>query len=153
MFNFKPCLVSHGFAFSRRGLGNGACIPKIIAVEADRTDDERAQEPCRKACGDGLQIEFQSTIDGVKCAVECQTNFEEQKRGAAVSFRIGVNAGDIAVDGDVVLGNSANVAARPEASGALIHVVLLDAVHQQFNGTFDATFFNDGASWKQAAAL
>jgi adenylate cyclase len=49
--------------------------------------------------GDGILIEFQSTVDAVKCAVDWQQNISGQVQTVSIAFRIGSNPGDIFVDG------------------------------------------------------
>jgi TolB-like protein/Tfp pilus assembly protein PilF len=69
-----------------------------------------------KTTGDGLLIEFASIVDAVRCAVVMQqgmesrnTNVEESQR---IRFRIGINVGDVIVEGDDIFGDGVNVAAR-----------------------------------------
>jgi class 3 adenylate cyclase/tetratricopeptide (TPR) repeat protein len=71
-----------------------------------------------KSMGDGLLLEFPSVVDAVRCAVDVQRGMLE--RNAAVpadhriQFRIGINVGDIIIDGDDIFGDGVNVAARLE---------------------------------------
>jgi TolB-like protein/class 3 adenylate cyclase/Tfp pilus assembly protein PilF len=72
-----------------------------------------------KTTGDGLLVEFPSVVDAVACAVAVQrgmlsrnANDPEDKR---VIFRIGINVGDIIIDGDDIFGDGVNIAARLEA--------------------------------------
>jgi adenylate cyclase len=71
-----------------------------------------------KTTGDGLLVEFSSVVDAVACAVTIQrgmvshnANEPEDKR---VVFRIGINLGDIIIDGDDIFGDGVNIAARLE---------------------------------------
>ena len=72
-----------------------------------------------KLIGDGILAEFPSAVDSVQCAVAIQmkmrnrdTDLAEEQR---IQYRIGINVGDIVVDGDDILGDGVNVAARIEA--------------------------------------
>jgi TolB-like protein/class 3 adenylate cyclase len=72
-----------------------------------------------KTTGDGLLIEFGSIVDAVRCAVVMQqgiessnANVDESRR---IRFRIGINVGDVIVEGDDIFGDGVNVAARLEA--------------------------------------
>src|SRR3954453_7513583 len=71
-----------------------------------------------KTTGDGLLLEFASVVDAVECAVAVQRVMDE--RNASVPqerrmlFRIGINLGDILIEGDDILGDGVNVAARLE---------------------------------------
>ena len=72
-----------------------------------------------KTTGDGLLLEFSSVVDAVRCAVEVQRGMAERNAGVApdkrLDFRIGINVGDIIIDGDDIFGDGVNVAARLEA--------------------------------------
>ena len=69
-----------------------------------------------KTMGDGLLVEFHSVVDALRCAVEVQQ--QKAKRNAAVppeqrlDFRIGVNLGDVIVEGDDIHGDGVNIADR-----------------------------------------
>lgn len=72
-----------------------------------------------KLMGDGALIEFPSVVDAVTCAVAIQTKITEWNdfvpEGKRMSLRIGVNLGDIIVEGSDIYGDGVNVAARLEA--------------------------------------
>ena len=72
-----------------------------------------------KTTGDGLLVEFASVIDAVRCAVEvqramieCHGDVSEEQR---MMFRVGINVGDIIIDGDDIFGDGVNIAARLES--------------------------------------
>src|SRR3954469_18948449 len=71
-----------------------------------------------KTTGDGMLVEFASVVDAVSCAVHVQRAMVE--RNAAIPqdkqivFRIGINLGDIIIDGDDIFGDGVNIAARLE---------------------------------------
>src|SRR5271169_2466045 len=72
-----------------------------------------------KTTGDGVLVEFPSVVDAVRCAVEVQrgmvdrdAEIPEDKR---ITFRIGINLGDIIIDDDDIFGDGVNIAARLEA--------------------------------------
>jgi TolB-like protein/Flp pilus assembly protein TadD len=72
-----------------------------------------------KTVGDGLLVEFASVVDAVQCAVEMQQGMAErntnQSDGERMDFRIGINLGDVIVEGHDIHGDGVNVAARLEA--------------------------------------
>jgi len=72
-----------------------------------------------KTTGDGLLLEFSSIVDAIGCAVAIQRGMlvrnAQVPEGEQIVFRIGVNIGDIIIDGDDILGDGVNVAARLEA--------------------------------------
>lgn len=71
-----------------------------------------------KTTGDGMLVEFASVIDAVSCAVAIQRAMATRNAGipekARIVFRIGINVGDIIIDGDDIFGDGVNVAARLE---------------------------------------
>ncbi len=72
-----------------------------------------------KDLGDGLLVELPSVVDAVECAAEIQNGMAERNAGQAegkrIDFRIGINVGDVIVEGDDIHGDGVNVAARLEA--------------------------------------
>ncbi len=71
-----------------------------------------------KTTGDGMLVEFASVIDAVSCAVAIQRGMVSRNAGipeeTRIVFRIGINVGDIIIDGDDIFGDGVNVAARLE---------------------------------------
>ena len=69
-----------------------------------------------KTTGDGMLVEFASAVDAVTCAMNVQAKMLERNASAArkIIFRIGINVGDIIIDGDDIFGDGVNVAARVE---------------------------------------
>jgi adenylate cyclase len=72
-----------------------------------------------KTTGDGMLVEFASVADAVRCAAEVQRAMidreAEMPDDLRIRFRVGINLGDIIVDGDDIFGDRVNVAARLEA--------------------------------------
>ena len=68
--------------------------------------------------GDGALVEFASVVDAVACAVAIQRGMAEREAEPAederIRFRIGINLGDVLVDGDDLYGDGVNIAARLE---------------------------------------
>jgi adenylate cyclase len=71
-----------------------------------------------KTTGDGVLVEFPSVVDAVECAVAVQSVMDQRNEGVPVErrmlFRIGINLGDILIDGEDILGDGVNIAARLE---------------------------------------
>src|SRR5215469_14606134 len=69
-----------------------------------------------KLMGDGLLAEFASVVEAVECAVSLQRGMAERNAGLAdarrIDVRIGINLGDVIVEGDDVHGDGVNIAAR-----------------------------------------
>ena len=72
-----------------------------------------------KTTGDGMLVEFVSVADAVRCAAELQRAMIDREAGMPedlrIRFRIGINLGDIIVDGEDIFGDGVNVSARLEA--------------------------------------
>src|SRR6202163_2970916 len=71
------------------------------------------------SAGDSVLAEFASVVEAVNCAVEIQTGLKAQNAIIAperrMEFRIGVNLGDVMVEGEQIYGDGVNVAARLES--------------------------------------
>jgi len=71
------------------------------------------------SAGDSVLAEFASVVNAVECAVEVQTALKVENAGLAperrMEFRIGVNLGDVMVEGEQIYGDGVNVAARLES--------------------------------------
>lgn len=101
-----------------------------------------------KMMGDGALVEFASAVDAVECAVSVQTAmaaFNAERPGQEpVIFRIGVNLGDIVIEGDDILGDGVNVAARLEPLAPRGGILVSDAVHAQVRGKIAVAFADAG---------
>ena len=101
-----------------------------------------------KMMGDGALIEFASAVDAVECAVaiqEAMANHNSARPGREpIEFRIGVNLGDIVIDGDDIFGDGVNVAARLEGQAPKRGILVSDAVHFQIKGKVGVAFIDAG---------
>jgi adenylate cyclase len=97
-----------------------------------------------KLMGDGLLAEFQSVVHAVQCAVEIQRGMAERNGGLAedrrLAFRIGINLGDVIIDGDDIYGDGVNVAARLEGLADPGGICLSGMVHQNVKAIIDLGF-------------
>jgi len=88
-----------------------------------------------KTTGDGLLVEFASVVDAVRCAVAVQQAMPERNTGVGaesrIEFRIGINLGDVIVEGDDIYGDGVNIAARIEALADPGGVFVSNTVHDQ----------------------
>jgi adenylate cyclase len=82
-----------------------------------------------KTTGDGMLVEFASAVDAVTCAMAVQETMAG--RGGNIVFRIGINVGDIIIDGDDIFGDGVNVAARVEGECEPGGVYLSDDAFRQ----------------------
>ena len=94
-----------------------------------------------KTTGDGMLVEFGSVVDAVECAVGIQRAMLEREADVLedrrIRYRIGINLGDIVIDGDDILGDGVNVAARleglAEPGGLCISGTTYDHLKQKVN--------------------
>src|SRR5262245_18573022 len=94
-----------------------------------------------KLMGDGILAEFASVVDAVSCAVETQQALAglnaELPKDHRLELRIGVNLGDVLVEGDDIYGEGVNVAARLERLCAPGGVLISGTVFDQVQGRLD----------------
>ncbi len=97
-----------------------------------------------KTTGDGVLVEFASAVDATECAIKIQRALarrnEDVPLGHRIELRIGINLGDIIVDGDDIYGDGVNVAARLEGLCDTGEVYVSAAVHDQVDGKIEAVF-------------
>lgn len=104
---------------------------------------ERHHGRIANTAGDGLIAEFPSVVEAVQCAIEVQHELggRSDDPGGALHFRIGIHLGDVMVDGDDLLGEGVNLAARlqtmAEPGGVLISQQVYDQVHAKLSVGFD----------------
>jgi adenylate cyclase len=95
--------------------------------------------------GDAVIAEFASVVEAVQCAVEIQQELSDQNgarpEGQRMRYRIGINLGDVMVDGSDIYGDGVNIAARlqelAEPGGILISGPVYDQVHNKLTIGFD----------------
>jgi adenylate cyclase len=98
-----------------------------------------------KLMGDGVIVEFASAVDAVECAVQLQEDMETANAGSPqdrrLVLRIGINLGDVMVEGGDLYGDGVNIAARLEAiadpGGVLISGTTHDYVKNKVKAAFD----------------
>jgi class 3 adenylate cyclase/TolB-like protein len=103
------------------GADEKGTLERLKALRRELLDPKIAEHHGRivKTTGDGLLVEFASVVDAVRCAVEVQQAMAERDIGVAadnrIELRIGINLGDVIVEGDDLYGDGVNIAARVEA--------------------------------------
>ncbi len=102
-----------------------------------------------KTTGDGVLLEFPSVIDAVECAVAVQAVMDQRNEGVPVDrrmlFRIGINLGDILIEGDDILGDGVNVAARLEGIAEPGGICISSSAYDQVRGKVAVEFTDLGA--------
>ena len=101
-----------------------------------------------KTMGDGLLLEFPSIVVAVECAVAIQKLMDERNaetsNGKPIIYRIGVHLGDVLIDGDDILGEGVNIAARLEGICEPRGVLISGSAHEHVRGRIDANFVDLG---------
>jgi adenylate cyclase len=100
-----------------------------------------------KTMGDGALVEFGSAVDAVTCAVAIQSAMADRNASTQegrIEFRIGVNLGEIVIEGADIFGDGVNVAARLEGHAPRGGILISDLVNAQVKGKIDATFVDAG---------
>jgi class 3 adenylate cyclase/pimeloyl-ACP methyl ester carboxylesterase len=101
-----------------------------------------------KTTGDGMLVEFASVVDAVGCAVKVQRGMVRRNAGIPqdkqVVFRIGINVGDIIIDGDDIFGDGVNIAARLETLCEPGGVCISRAANDQIRDKFSIAFADLG---------
>jgi adenylate cyclase len=120
---------------------------RLKALRHELLDPKIAEHHGRlvKTTGDGLLVEFPSVVDAVRCAVEVQQAMPEWNTGVAadnhIQLRIGINLGDVIVEGEDLYGDGVNIAARIEAladpGGVLVSNTVYDQVRDRLPFIFE----------------
>src|SRR3954463_14432910 len=94
--------------------------------------------------GDAVIAEFASVVEAVQCAIEIQQEISQTptpSNGHQMQFRIGINLGDVMVDGSDIFGDGVNIAARlqelAEPGGIVISAPVYDQVRNKLSVGFD----------------
>jgi adenylate cyclase len=102
-----------------------------------------------KLMGDGTLMEFASVVDAIRFAVDVQRTMVERNagvpEGTRIAYRIGINIGDIIVDGEDIYGDGVNVAARLEGLAEPGGICVSRTVFNHVQGKVDTAFEDLGA--------
>jgi TolB-like protein/class 3 adenylate cyclase len=101
-----------------------------------------------KTTGDGLLLEFPSVVDAVEFAVAVQEVMAERNESipqdSRMLFRIGINVGDILIEGDDILGEGVNIAARLEGIAEPGGICISSSAYEQVRGKVAVEFTDLG---------
>jgi adenylate cyclase len=118
-------------------------IARLRTLRRELIDPTLASHAGRivKTTGDGILIEFASVVDAVRCAVEVQRGMASRNGDVPpekrIEFRIGINLGDVVVEGDDLLGDGVNVAARLEGIAEPGAICLSGDAYRQVQGKIE----------------
>ena len=101
-----------------------------------------------KLMGDGILVEFSSVVDAVECAVAIQNGMAERNAQEPgdhrIVFRIGINLGDVLIEGDDIYGDGVNIAARLEGLAEPGGICISGKVHEEVKNKLHTPFENLG---------
>jgi adenylate cyclase len=122
-------------------------LAALKALRAELIDPKLEEHNGRivKLMGDGMLAEFPSVVDAVRAAVESQqavaARNAELPQDKRIEFRVGINLGDVVIDGDDIYGDGVNVAARLEGlakpGGICVSGAVYDQVRNRTNFAFE----------------
>ena len=116
-------------------------LARLRALRRDLIDPEIGAHRGRivHVTGDGLLIEFASTVDAIRCAVAMQRSMAAaaDPPERRIEFRVGLHVGDVLADGADILGDSVNIAARLEGIAEPGGICLSAAAYEQIRGKLE----------------
>ena len=132
------------------GIDEAGTLARLNALRREVIDPTIAAHSGRivKLMGDGALVEFASAVDAVICAIEIQRQICERDTGKSegnpIQFRIGINVGDVIIQGDDILGDGVNIAARLEGIAEPGGISISEDVWRQVQGKVAAIFVDAG---------
>jgi adenylate cyclase len=132
------------------GADEAGTLEALKTVRADFVDGKITQHKGRivKLTGDGMLVEFSSVVNAVRCAAEIQRAMRDRNVGLPehrrIEFRIGVNLGDVIVEGDDIFGDGVNVATRLESIAEPGGISVSHSVRDQVGNRLDLVFEDKG---------
>jgi len=125
-------------------------LAAIRAIRAEVMNPQIAAHAGRivKLMGDGAIVEFGSVVDAIACGLAIQSGVREKQRDEPsdrrIAYRIGVNLGDVVVEGDDLIGDGVNIAARLEQICPPDGLLASGAAYDQLQGKIDVAFDDAG---------
>jgi adenylate cyclase len=132
------------------GADEAGTLAALKAVQTELIEGKIAQHQGRivKLTGDGILAEFPSVVNALACATEVQrgvrvwnTDVPQNRR---IEFRVGVNVGDVIVEGDDIYGDGVNVASRLESVADPGGITVSQAVRDHVGNRLDLAFEDRG---------
>jgi adenylate cyclase len=125
-------------------------LAQLKAHRSDLVDPKIRDHQGRivKTTGDGMLVEFASVVNALRSAIDIQLGMAERNADVRlekrIEFRIGINVGDVIIDGGDIYGDGVNVAARLEALAEPGGVCVSGRVQEDTRGKVDASFEDAG---------
>jgi adenylate cyclase len=128
------------------GADEAGTLAALKAHRGELVDMKIAEHRGRivKLTGDGILAEFPSVVNAVACAAEIQRRMRDRNidlpEDRRIEFRIGINLGDVIVDGDDIYGDGVNVASRLEGIARPGGICVAASVREQVGNRLDLSF-------------
>jgi len=132
------------------GANESGTLAALDALRTDFVNPKISEHQGRivKLTGDGMLVEFPSVVNAVACAAEMQRGIRKRNAGVpkdhCIEFRIGVNVGDVIVQGDDIFGDGVNVAARLESIATPGGITISAPVRDHLGNRLDLAFEDIG---------
>src|SRR3984957_10944805 len=132
------------------GIDEAGTLARLKELRRELIDPTIASHSGRivKLMGDGMLVEFGSAVDAVACAIEIQKHVPGHDAGNAearpMQFRIGINVGDIIIEGDDIFGDGVNIAARLEPLAEPGGICVSSIVNESVGNRIDVQFSDSG---------
>ena len=128
------------------GVDETGTLAALKTLQTDFIDGKITEHQGRtvKLTGEGILVEFPSVVNAVACAAEFQRGMRDRNAGIPqdrrIEFRIGVNLGDVIVEGKDIFGDGVNVAARLESIAKPGGITISGFVRDHVGNRLDLTF-------------
>ena len=132
------------------GENETATLDALKSLRTEFVDPKIAEHQGRivKLTGDGMLVEFPSVVSAVACAADVQRGMRARNAGAPqerrIEFRVGVNLGDVIVEGGDIFGDGVNVAARLESIAPIGGITVSQSVRDHVGKRLELTFEDMG---------
>jgi TolB-like protein len=129
------------------GVDEAGTLARLTALRRDNVDPDIARHSGRlfKETGDGFLVEFASAVEAVTCAMEIQKQVDATAgKEQPLRLRIGIHVGDVVVQGDDLMGDGVNIAARIESIADPCGIAMSRAVYEQVRDRVSASFDDRG---------
>src|SRR5437868_11939126 len=147
----RAILTADVVGYSRlTGENEAGTLEALKAVRTDFVDSKITQQQGRivKLTGDGMLVEFRSIVNAVRCATEIQRGMRDRNadlpQDRRIEFRIGVNLGDVIVEGEDIFGDGVNVAVRLESIAVPGGITVSHSVRDHVGNRLDLVFEDMG---------
>jgi adenylate cyclase len=132
------------------GANESGTLAALDTLRTDFINPKIAEHQGRivKLTGDGMLVEFPSVVNAVACAAELQRGIRNRNAGVPpdhrIEFRMGVNVGDVIVQGEDIFGDGVNVAARLESIATPGGITISAPVRDHIGNRLDLAFEDMG---------